>query len=303
MTERRFEQQLERKKAREITSTANPLLKIFRHALTEGTTREGWLAVEGPRSLVEALSAGEALGTSKNVGRAFSARGSLGPRVTVQSVLVAESATEKFRDLLGRLPAETEVVAVADHLFERVAATPSPQGIAALVELKSRDLGDVLRQPNVLMLVAGGLQDPGNLGTIMRSGQALGANGLITLKETVSPFNAKAARSSAGAIFHLPIFPGLDAAEFFPRLRAAGVRMVAADRESPNPLDEADLRGPHAFLIGRESSGLPKEIATQADLRLSIPIRAGMDSINAATAAGIFLYEAARQRKFEELSH
>jgi TrmH family RNA methyltransferase len=272
----------ERPKIREITSTANPLLKIFRHALAEGVTREGWLAVEGPRALEEGLAAA--------------------PNVTVQSVLAGETAAEKFRALLDRLPQETEITLVADGLFARVAATPSPQGIAALVELKPQSLDAILSRRDVLLLVACGLQDPGNLGTMMRSAQALGATALLTLKETVSPFNPKAMRSSAGAVFHLPVFAGLEGPALFVRLRAAGVRIVATDRESPQALHQSDLKGSLAFLIGKEASGLPKEITRHADLHLSVPIRPGMDSINAATAAGIFLYEAARQRGFEKLS-
>ena len=273
---------LERPKIREITSTANPLLKIFRHALVEGVTREGWLAVEGPRALEEGLAAA--------------------PNVIVQSVLAGETAAEKFRALLGRLPKETEITLVADALFARVAATPSPQGIAALVELKPRDFDAIVRHRDVLLLVACGLQDPGNLGTMMRSAQALGATALLTLKETVSPFNSKAMRSSAGAIFHLPVFTGLDAPELFERLHDAGICIVAADRESPQALHQSDFKGPLAFLIGKEASGLPREITRHADLQLSVPIRSGMDSLNAATAAGIFLYEAARQRGFKKLS-
>jgi len=271
--------QFSRSKPREITSTANPLVKLFRHALAEGVTREGWLAIEGPHALEEALSAG--------------------PHVAPQSVLVSKTAAEKFESLLIRLPPATEVAAISDALFYRVAATPSPQGIAALVELKARELEPLLRQRGVLLLVACGVQDPGNLGTMMRSAQALGANALLTLQDTVSPFNSKAARSSAGAIFHLPIFHGLEGAKLFKQLSAAGVRILASDRNSPNPLHQSDLRGSLAFLIGREGSGLPEELARSADLLLSIPIRANMDSVNAATAAGIFLYEAARQRGFK----
>lgn len=272
------DQHLDRHKTREITSTANPLVKIFRHALADGVTRGGWLAVEGPRSLEEAVAAGA--------------------NVSVQSVLVSSTAALKFRALLDRLPAETEVAIVADTLFARVAATPAPQGIAALLELRPLDLDVVLHRRDALLLVACELQDPGNLGAMMRSAQALGATALVTLPGTVSPFNPKAARSSAGAIFHLPTFPGIDTTSLITRLRGAGVRIVAAAREGPKALHEADLRGPLAILIGREATGVPKAIAHQADLLLSIPIAAGMDSVNAATAAGIFLYEAARQRGF-----
>lgn len=268
-------------KHREITSTANPLLKVFRHALVEGVTRDGWLAVEGPHAIEGALAAG--------------------PRAIVQSVLVTESALEKLRPMLQQVPGEAEVAVVSDQLFARVAATPSPQGVAALVELIPHDLDAALRRRDALVLIACGLQDPGNLGAMMRSAQALGGTALVTLKETVSPFNPKATRSSAGSVFHLPIFPGLDATHLFVRLGAAGIQIVAADRESADAISEADLKGPVAFLIGKEASGLPEEIAERAHLKLSIPIRPSMDSVNAATAASIFLYEAARQREFEGL--
>lgn len=262
-----------------IASATNPALKVFRHALAEGTTREGWLAVEGPHLLEEALRA---------------------ERATVQSVIVAAGARQRFQNLLAQLPAQPEVVEVPDRLFRQVAATESPQGIAALVELQAADLDHSIARPDALVIVACGLQDPGNLGTIMRSAQAFGATALVTLEGTVSPFNPKAARASAGAIFHLPIFTGEKPRPLFLRLRQAGVRIVATDRHSSSKIMDADLRGPVAILIGREAAGIAPEIAAEADMRVSIPIRPGMDSVNAATAASIFLYEAARQRKFND---
>ena len=180
-----------------------------------------------------------------------------------------------------------------------MAQTENPQGIAALVELPPRSLDAILKGRSVLLVVACGLQDPGNLGAIMRSAAAFGASALLTLRETVSPFNPKAVRSSAGAIFHLPVLAGCRADELLPRLRGERVRIIAADGHSPSPLDRADLRGSLAILVGREASGLPPEIAREASESLSIPIRPGMDSVNVAAAASVFLYEAARQRGFE----
>jgi TrmH family RNA methyltransferase len=211
---------------------------------------------------------------------------------------VAESVGAKFAHLVERMPAEAEGVQVPDRLFEQVAQTQNPQGVAALVELPSHNLDTILGGHDLLLLVACGLQDPGNLGTLMRSAAAFGASALCTLPETVSPFNPKAVRSSAGAIFRLPVLAGLAVNELVHRLRAARVRIVAADRHSPSPLYDADLRGSLAVMLGREASGLPPEITREASLLLSIPIRPGMDSVNVATAAGVFLYEAARQRGF-----
>jgi TrmH family RNA methyltransferase len=253
-------------------------VKVYRRALANGTTREGWLAVEGPFLVKEALA--------------------VAPAVRTHSVLITESAISRFSGLLEPLPAEAEAVQVPDRLFEQVAQTQNPQGIAALVELPHYHLDTILTGQNLLLLVACGLQDPGNLGTLMRSAVAFGASALCTLPETVSPFNPKAVRSSAGAIFHLPVLHDLSLNDLLHRLRSARVRIVAADRHSPSPLCQADLRGSLAILVGREASGLPPEIAREASLRLSIPIRPGMDSVNAATAGSVFLYEAARQRGF-----
>ncbi len=263
---------------REITSPTNPLLKVFRRALAEGTTRDGWLAVEGPFLIEEALRAK--------------------PQATIHSVLVSDEGLERLRELVRHLPAKSEVARVSDRLFRQVAETQSPQGIAALVEVHRRSLHAILQAPNALLLVACGLQDPGNLGTMMRSAQAFGASGVVTMTETVSPFNPKATRASAGAIFHLPVFVDENPDALFTALRAAGVRIVATDRQSPSAISSADLRGPLAILIGQEAAGIPPEIEGEADLLLSIPIRPGMDSLNAATAASIFLYEVARQREF-----
>ncbi len=287
-----------RTRIRELLSPSSSLLKVFRRALAEGTTREGWLAVEGPLLIEEAL---KAFARAANVGRArvgHAYDGGPNDRTIIHCVLFSRSAEQKFARLLQRLPQEAEVARVSDRLFQQVAQTPSPQGIAALVELKTHDLATVLGRRDVLLLVACGLQDPGNLGTMMRSAQALGGTALITLEATVSPFNPKAVRSSAGAIFRLPVLRNMEADALLAQLRARGVCIVAADRRSPSPLTRADLRGSVAFLIGKEATGLDEDIAREAGLRLSIPIRPGTDSVNAATAAGIFLYEAARQRGF-----
>ena len=266
-------------RTRQIGSPTNSLVKVYRRALAKGTTPEGWLAVEGPFLVQEALAAA--------------------PTVRTHSVLVTESCSAKFPGLLEGLPAEAEAVQVPDRLFEQVAQTQNPQGIAALVELPHNNLDTILAGQNLLLLVACGVQDPGNLGTLMRSAAAFGASALCTLPETVSPFNPKAVRSSAGAIFHLPVLHDLSVHDLVYRLRADGVCIVAADRHSPSPLCQADLRGSVAIMVGREASGLPPEIAREASLVLSISIRPGMDSVNAATAGSIFLYEAARQRGFK----
>jgi RNA methyltransferase, TrmH family len=270
---------------REVTSSSNSFVKVFRRGLAEGVTRKGWLAVEGPRLVQEALKA--------------CAKPPSGSAAVIHSVLVSRSGVEKFDSLLAQLPRDAERVQVPDRLFQRAAQTQTPQGIAALVELPPVDLGEILARHGSLLLIACGLQDPGNLGTIMRSAEALGATAVATLPATVSPFNPKAVRACAGAVLRLPVFASQDPGTLFEALRNAGVRVVATDRHSGLPLTQADLRGGRlAFLVGNEAAGLAPEIGAQAAMRLSIPIRSDTDSINAAMAAVIFLYEAARQREF-----
>src|SRR5579863_813717 len=221
------------KAVREIGSASNSLIKVFRRALAEGTTREGWLAVEGP------LLLGEALEASAGAAAQGQDEGA-GVRATIESVLVGRSAAAKFAEMIGRLPKNAEVANVPDHVFASVAQTETPQGIAALVELAAPSLDDVLARADALLVVACGLQDPGNLGTILRSAQALGATALVALPGTVSPFNSKVVRSSAGAIFRLPVVRNLDPDALWHKLRATGMRTVAADSHSPATLTAAD---------------------------------------------------------------
>ena len=137
------------------------------------------------------------------------------------------------------------------------------------------------------------------MGTIIRSADALGATAVVALAGTVNPFNPKAVRSCVGSIFRMPVFAGLKAETVFQLLRDAGVRILGAAPQGERAAARANLRGSIAVLVGQEAAGLPPDILREADELLSIPIRAEADSLNAATAAGIFLYEVARQRNFQ----
>jgi RNA methyltransferase, TrmH family len=275
----KMHQQPVRAKARELTSATNSLVKLFRRALAEGLTRDGWLCGEGPHFLDEALKPGS--------------------QAIVRSVLVAADVLEKHRALLGQLPQDCELASVPERLFHQIAGTRTPQGIAALVELPKFDLKAQVAAQDSVLVIACGLQDPGNMGTIIRSADALGASAVIALAGTVNPFNPKAVRSCVGSIFRMPVFANLKPETVFKLLRDSGVRILGADRRSALAVSGADLRGPIALLVGQEAAGLPPEISREANELLSIPIRAEADSLNAATAAGIFLYEVARQRSFQ----
>jgi len=266
-------------------------VQAFRRNLASGLTPEGWLAIEGPILFAEALRVG---GYVAPAGSPQGRRGGL----RIISVMATAREAERFAGALTRLRKDAEVILVAERLFQRLSQTETPRGIAALVELPERSFDAIVGRPAALVVVACGLQDPGNLGTLVRSAQALGAAALVTLRGTVSPFNPKAMRSSAGAVLELPLFTGLEPQSLLQRLGALGLRVLAADPRGSVPLPQADLRGALAVLIGQEAAGLEEDLARQAEARVAISIRRESDSLNAATAASIFLYEAARQRGF-----
>jgi TrmH family RNA methyltransferase len=271
-----------------ITSSSNSLIKVFRRALKEGITPDGLLAVEGPLVLREIQRFQVLLPPT----------GLLRCKSTIRSALISDDYVRQYSDLLHELTADVEMAQTPDSIFRTVVPTVSPQGIAALVEVSTPDLASVSGQENVLLVLAAGLQDPGNLGTIARAAEAFGAGALLALKATVSPFNPKAVRSSGGAAFRLPMYAGLDADRVFRGLAGAGIRVAAADPRGDAVISSEDLCGPLAILIGNEAAGLDDDTARRAQLRLRIPIRPEVDSINAAMSAGILLYEAARQRGF-----
>ncbi len=220
------------------------------------------------------------------------------PRVKTHSVLVASGAAEKFSALLERLPAEAEMTQVPDRLFESVAQTQSPQGIAALVELPAYKLEQVVAARNPLLVVACRLQDPGNLGTMMRTALAFSAIGLPDFAGDGEPV-----QSQGGALFggsHLPASAGLRPRSGckpcpFLASTSASWRRSATARHRLRKRICGD-RSPSSS--GAKPRDCREEIARYASQLLSIPIRKEVDSVNAATAASIFLYEAARQRGF-----
>ncbi len=207
------------------------------------------------------------------------------------------------------LPAPVPIVSLNPAVFASAVETESPQGIAALVEPPHFSLADVLAGPNPLIVVAAALQDPGNFGTLIRSAEAFGAGGVIALPGTVDVWNSKALRASAGSAFRVPVVAEKSAAAFaalaehhIPLLAAvpASARSEFAGPDTADhdaiPCFQADLTGPIAILIGNEGAGLSSELLERADRRIAIPTPGPVESLNAAVAASILLYEAARQR-------
>jgi TrmH family RNA methyltransferase len=177
-------------------------------------------------------------------------------------------------------------------------STEAPQLVAALVEPPEWTWAHVLgadKASRALVVVLAGIQDPGNLGTILRSAEAFGADGVVCLPGTVNAWNAKAVRSSAGSVFRLPVLvAGED--EAVANLRKAGVQVLTTTVDQGQPANLADMTRPVAFLIGNEGSGVAAALAMKADAAVTIPCPGPVESLNAAVAASVLLYEASRQR-------
>jgi TrmH family RNA methyltransferase len=182
-------------------------------------------------------------------------------------------------------------------LFNSIAPSDAPQGVAALLKLPAFSSAQLLgRSGEGPIVVAAGLQDPGNLGTILRSAEAFGAAGIFLTEGTVSPYNSKVLRGSAGSVFRLP-WLRISAAELIPLLRARGVRLLATSSHQGTPLPQISWTLPLAIFIGNEGAGLSRELTGQMDETLAIPQAAPVESLNAGVAASIVLYEAARNRE------
>jgi len=214
----------------------------------------------------------------------------------VAAVLVSASGEHHLERLTTPLGPAVSLLRTSDRLFASVADTETPQGIAALVRPHRATFDDVLRGGTPLVVVLVGVQDPGNAGTILRSAEAFGATGAVACRGATNPLAPKALRASAGSALRLPVLTGVSVPTLLAQLRVAGVRLYAATLSSGALPGETDLRGPAALLIGNEGAGLPPEVERSADALIRIPLAAGVDSLNAAVAAAVLLYEAARQR-------
>ena len=221
----------------------------------------------------------------------------------IHAVFVAQGCEHLVEGL--DLGLETELLALPAKLLVSALATDTPQPVAALIEPPSWNWVHLLGGASSaapLVVVLAGIQDPGNLGTILRSAEAFAASGVVSLPGTVGVWNPKAVRASAGSVFRMPLVTS-SAEECLSRLGQAGIRVLSTTtREDSQPAGMANLAAPVALLIGNEGNGVPREIASQADGAVTISCPGPVESLNAAVAASVLLYEASRQRLAEDES-
>ena len=262
-----------------VTSRANARVKQLRAAFAGHARLSGGLvAIEGENLLREALDSG----------------------LPLKTIFLSERVAPP-----AWLPRGVELLVLAEEVFASAVDTQHPQGIAALLVPPVWKIESALPANDhaALLLVAAGLQDPGNLGTLIRSAEAFGATAVLTTAGTVSEWNQKAVRASAGSVFRVPVV-AITAEELI-ALKSRGVRLLAAvapnaDSGSESAAD-AGLTNACALMIGNEGAGLGEEWLALADARISIPTPGRVESLNAAVAGSLLLYEASRQREAAQL--
>lgn len=201
-------------------------------------------------------------------------------------------AKENYPDGLPELPCEV----VADHVFEAVAQTVTPQGVLAIVKMPEYSLEQMTEQAGTLLLLED-LRDPGNLGTILRTAEAAGVSGVILSRESVDVYNPKVIRSTMGAVYRVPFCYVEDFHGALCFLKSQNVRLMAAHLKGKKNFDQADYSGKVGILIGNEANGLTEETSDLAEEKVRIPMAGSVESLNAAVAAALLMYEAYRRQK------
>lgn len=259
-----------------ITSSSNQQMKNITALMKKAKTRkeQGLFVVEG-RKMYEEV-----------------------PAEWLEKIYVSESfLQEKDAKILleGR---EYEVV--SDAVFKSVSDTQTPQGIMCLVRMPHYELSELLAGKDTHLLVVESVQDPGNLGTMLRTGEGAGITGLIMNQTTVDLFNPKTIRSTMGSIYRVPFFVTDDLAGTIEEIRQDGVKVYAAHLKGKMQYDEPSYCVGTAFLIGNEGNGLSDAIADMADTYIRIPMEGQVESLNAAISASLLMYETNRQRRAAE---
>lgn len=217
------------------------------------------------------------------------------PREWISKVYVSETLTAdtQLMEQVEALPHEV----VTDSVFRQMSDTQTPQGILTVLKKPSYTMEEILGGENPLVMILEDLQDPGNAGTIFRTGEGAGVSGVLLTKTCVDITNPKVIRSTMGSIYRMPFLYVENVVSLTQELRERNIRTFAAHLKGKNAYDQESYTGGSAFLIGNEGKGLTEEASDSADCLIRIPMCGKVESLNAAMASGILMYEAARQRR------
>jgi len=251
-----------------IESPQNPLVKEV-VAIRERKKRGREFMAEGPHLVEAAIEAGAAIRLAFFQGD--------GHRALVKKLVKTGARVSE----------------VSRRVLSKLTETETPQGILAVVSLKAFALSDIETGTGPVA-VLDGVQDPGNVGTIIRTADAAGASGVIVLQGTADPFSQKALRASSGSVFNLKIVSA-QRKTVADELKALGLRLVATTLDAETSVFDADLSGPLALVFGNETKGVSPELRRASDISVKIPVRGGAESLNVASSAAVALYEVMRR--------
>ena len=261
-----------------ITSRDNALIKkVIKLHTAAGRKKAGQYFTEGIRSV------GQALDVKAPVAEViFSDR--------VHGLGGGGELMDRVRE------AGLRTVEVSENLFKAMCDTESPQHIMAVIDIKECDREGILSIKEPLLLIVDGIQDPGNLGTIIRTADGAGASAVLLLKGTTDPYSPKVIRSTMGSLFSIPVLREKDAGELFDTLHKKGIRLIAASPVGGTPYWDIDFRGGIGIIIGNEANGISEQVMEYSDQSVMLPMPGRAESLNAAVACGVLIYKALEQR-------
>lgn len=217
------------------------------------------------------------------------------PKNRIEKVFISETLFNKKKQELNLDGLKVEIL--SDKVFSYVSDTKTPQGILCVVKQKKTKLEEIFTKKPAHLMILDNLQDPGNLGTIVRTAEGAGVSGIILSKDCVDIYNPKTIRSTMGSIYRMPFLYVEDLENTIEEVKKNEIKVYAAHLQGKNNYDEENYRTGCAFLIGNEGNGLRDEIAKKADIWVKIQMHGEVESLNAAIASSILMFEVCRQRR------
>ena len=263
---------------RAITSRQNPVVARFRTLADNSDPAGSHLLLDGVHLVRDALASGHSF------------------EIAAVSSSHVGSDSEEAQAARSLVQAGVEVVLVPDAVLAAMSPVRTPSGLVAIANRRPTSMSEVCAVQDAFVLVAVDVQDPGNVGTLMRTAEAGGMTGMLVSGGSANPFSWKAIRGSMGSALRLPVVGGLTSASVLTCLRSGGIRAVAAVPRGGEDPDAIDWRGRVALIVGGEGAGVPDEVTRQCDQLASIPMAARVESLNVAAAGAILVYAARRQR-------
>lgn len=215
------------------------------------------------------------------------------PREWLEQVFVTENFVKEYKELLYGIDYEI----VDDRIFGLMSDTQTPQGVLCLIRMPAYTLEEVLAGACPLIMILEDLQDPGNVGTILRTAEGAGVTGVLLSRNTVDLFNPKTIRSTMGSVYRMPFLYVEDLCDILPELRAREIKTYAAHLQGKRFYDGENYTKGTAFFVGNEGNGLSEHLSGKADRLIRIPMEGNVESLNAAIASSVLMYEAYRQRR------